>query len=873
MHGCKRLLLGLIFILALASTGAALSQPTSPSPQALDSNTVLLEIRIDGHVLTDSLGAFQFGQKIFLPLGEMASLMTIGIRASPVEGTASGFIRGEDKPFSLHVANRMVTVGDKTAAFDPANVIRRDEDIYVESKLLADWLLVDFQTDFVSLSITLRPRLPLPLQLRLTREALLTGIRGATKPVDPNYPLQSNPYKLLDVPFIDQTISVGLQRSNGGYVRTSSSATYIRSDLAGLQASAFLTGTNQGDSRESRFTVGRYDPGGTLLGPLAARSFSLGNISVAGVPNISRGSDAGTGFSISNVPLDRATRFTSHTLQGDLPPGWDVELYLNKALIAYQQSRADGRYTFNDLNLVYGANEFRLVFHGPQGQLRVERRDLLLDNSLNEPGSFYYNAASNRDSSGLRHTAALAEWGLGQSLTATGAVVNSTTTNSQPTQYTTLGLHGFAGNAIALGSITRQIGGGALYELGIRSRLVGVSVGWNHLDFHAFSSELFPLSPDPLRVRDQVRFDGVLPVKAVGVFPFTLEVRRDRSQSGAKVLEANALLSTSVAWGSLSNSMHWTKSQGARALDGVFQMGGTIGPVQVRGQASYLLQPHARLSSLAVTVDHSLGAGYLLNVGANHSFQDSRLTLTSSLNKSFGSFAVALTAGFASRHEFNIGMQVFTAIGHDPRRSQWIFDALPMAESGGVSARVFVDQNGNGVMDENETPVRNVGFLVNSSNHPARTDSSGVAYIGHLPSNRNTDISVNTSTIEDPQLASMLKGMRVVPRPGNVTLMDFPLAPTGEIDGTIYLVSAERKRGSGNVLVELLDRSGKIVAQTRSGSDGFFVLVEILPGEYSLRVGEEQLKDLNLRYSGPKNVTMPPKGAFINGQDFLLERL
>ncbi len=871
MACCKRLIVGVIFLLSLAATGAALGQGAPSRSQPLDSNTVLLEIRVDGHVLTDSLSAFQFGEKVFLPLGELATMMTIGIRTYPSEGTARGFIRGEDRPFSLNLANRVVTLGGKSSTFDPADVLLQEDDLYVERKLLAQWLLVDFQVDLSSLSIKLQPREPLPLQLRLEREAKIGNLRGQSRPVDLNYPLQDNPYKILDLPFIDQTISLGQQRSGSTRSTAASYSTYLRSDFAGLQASAYLSGSNQSNSKDSRLTVGRYDPGARLLGPLAARSFWLGNVSVAGVPNVSRSVDGGTGFSVSNLPLDRPTRFTSHTLQGDLPPGWDVELYLNKALIGFQQSRPDGKYAFNDLSLVYGENEFRLVFHGPQGQLRVERQDFLLDDSLNDPGQFYYNVASSQDEKGLRHTAALAEWGLSKSLTGRGGVITSREFDGTQSQYTTVGLNAFAGSAILLGNLTRKTNGGSLYELGVRTRLAGVSIGWNHLNLRSFSSDIFPETVDPLRTRDQFRFDGALSVQPLGPLSYTLELRRDRFRSGATALEANALLSASLGWALISNSVHLRKAQESNTVDGIFQIGGNVGNFRVRGQAGYLLRPSAKVSTLALTADRSLGAGYLLNVGLNHTFLDSTTTLTSSLNKSFGSFAVALTGGITSRRDFNIGVQVFMAIGRDPGGSQWIFSAVPMAETGGVSARVFIDSNGNGVMDADESPLSNVGFLVNSSNHPARTDSSGVAYIGHLAGNRPTDIGINAATIEDPQLASMVKGLRVIPRPGNVTRMGFPVASTGEIDGTVSLTSNGRKRGIGNVLVELMDKAGKVVSQARSGSDGFFVLVEVLPGEYSLRVGEQQLNELNLRYSGPRPVTIPPKGAFVNGQDFALE--
>jgi hypothetical protein len=117
-----------------------------------------------------------------------------------------------------------------------------------------------------------------------------------------------------------------------------------------------------------------------------------------------------------------------------------------------------------------------------------------------------------------------------------------------------------------------------------------------------------------------------------------------------------------------------------------------------------------------------------------------------------------------------------------------------------------------------------------------------------------------------------LKGVRVILRPGNINQIEFPLVLTGEIDGTVYLVTNGRKRGVGNVLVELVDSSGKVATQTRSGSDGFYVLVEVQPGSYSLRVGEEQLNELKLSYAGPQKIVMSPKGAVVNGQDFSLQR-
>lgn len=865
----RHVLLGCLGWLAL--TSLALSQPSLNKAQSLDSNTVLLEVQLDGRALTESLNAFQLGKKTFLPLGEMSGLLTIAIRAYPAEGAARGFVRGEGKTFSLNVANRIAAIAEQSTTFDAADVIIQEDDIYVESKLLASWLLVDFEVDLSSLSAKAKPRVPLPIQGRFAREARSASLNGPAPVVELNYPRIDNPYKLVDIPFVDQTLSLGAQRGNGNNSNSATSTTYVRGDLAGLQASLYNFESNQSGSRQSRFTVGRSDPRGELLGPLGARAFALGNVSVPGVANISSGSDIGNGFSVSNLPLDRPTRFGSQSLQGDLPPGWDVELYLNNVLIGYQQAQADGKYSFNDIRLVYGANEIRLVFHGPQGQLRVERKSFLLDGSQNEPGTFYYNLASNRDTLGLRHSAATAEYGISKTLTGTLGLVDFDTANGQRSSYTSVGLQGYTDNAVLFGNLTRQSNGGSLYELTARTRIGSVSAAFSHLQLKDFTSAAFPVSTDPVKRRDDIRLDGLLMTQSLGDLPFTMQLRRDRLQSGASILDARGLLSTSIALATVSNLLHVSSGNGTRSIDGTLQISGNIGSFRVGGQASYLIKPETKLSALAISADQALGPGYVMNLSAGYTFTDSTLRLASSLTRSFGDYAVALTGGISSKKEIFVGLQIFTGIARDPRRSQWVFDAVPLAESGSVSARAFIDRNGNGILDPGEETVNNVGFLVNTANHPARTDATGNAYIGHLLSNRETDISINPSTIENPQLTPALKGVRVVPRPGNVTSVDFPLAQTGEIDGTVSLSANGRKRGVGNVLVELVDASGKVVAESRSGSDGFFIVVEVLPGTYTLRINEAQLEDLKLRYSGAKSLTMSPQGTFINGQDFLLE--
>src|SRR3546814_18132484 len=65
---------------------------------------------------------------------------------------------------------------------------------------------------------------------------------------------------------------------------------------------------------------------------------------------------------------DLPDAFDKTTFRGDLPAGWDAELYRNGQLLAFTSPNGDGRYEFIAVPLQYGSNRFEIVLYGPQGQ-------------------------------------------------------------------------------------------------------------------------------------------------------------------------------------------------------------------------------------------------------------------------------------------------------------------------------------------------------------------------------------------------------------------------------------------------------------------------------------------------------------------------
>jgi hypothetical protein len=304
-----------------------------------------------------------------------------------------------------------------------------------------------------------------------------------------------------------------------------------------------------------------------------------------------------------------------------------------------------------------------------------------------------------------------------------------------------------------------------------------------------------------------------------------------------------------------------------KRADGLFQVSRRVAGVGLTGQLQYAIAPDAALGSAAVSADWYLLDGYLFNLGLTRMFQDRELRATGALNKSLGSYGLGVSGFYSNRHEYGIGVQLFMAMGLEPRSGRLLTEAQPMANMGAASLRVFLDKNLNGTMDADEEGIAGAGFTINGAHYAVRTDARGLAWLGRLPASQHTDIGIDPDTLEDPQWQPQVKGVRIVPRPGKVSQVEFAVSVTGEVDGTTRLLGKGGRRPMGDLQLELVDATGKVVQSMSSAADGYYVMTGILPGSYLLRIAPAQLKRLGLQDTGMHVVTIGRDGTVLNGRD------
>ncbi|MFC0254437.1 MSCRAMM family protein [Massilia consociata] len=835
--------------------------------QAAEANLVLLEVRLGDQLLSDAVSGYEIGRDVFLPLGELSRLLTLAIRVTPGEGRASGYILTEDRAFSLDVPGRVVEIAGKREEIDRALFKLQSDEIHVASSLLSRWLPVDLELDMPSLALKVRPREQLPLQARLTRRARgsMPGTPGGY--IDPGYPRLATPYRLADAPFIDQTLDLSTSKLGGRHQAEAAYTAYLTTDLLGMEAALYVSRNRHDPSSGLRLSLGRNDPDAGLLGPLRARSALFGSVPLPGVANISASSSTGNGALVSNRPLNQPTSFDRHTLQGALPPGWDVELYYNEALVGFQQSRPDGKYSFEDLPLAYGPNEFRLVFHGPLGQLRVERQSFLLEQSAVPRGALFYDVGAHRDLRGHERALAQFDWGMSDTLNLTGGWQRVPTFDGIPRSYANLGLRGYWRGLIATADTAKANDGGTLAQVGVKTRLGNVSLSASHARLNRFHSDFFAGSADPVRSRDEVRAEGFFAPGGGHFYPLALQLRHDRLASGVRNIDVQGRISAYRDGTALTNALRWQSLGGNEVADGLFQVSRRVAGIGLSGLLQYTIVPETALGSAAVSADYYMNDGYLLNMGVVRTFQSSELRATAALNKSLGSYGLGINGFYSNRRDYGLGVQFFMAMGLEPRSRRLMLDAQPMANMGAASIRVFLDKDLDGMMNGADEAIGGAGFTVNGANYGARTDASGIAYLSRLPTYQNTDIGLDPNTLDDPQWQPRTAGVRIVPRPGKVNQIEFAVNVTGEVDGTTYLYENGKRRAIGDLQLELVDASRKVVATMLSAADGYFVITGIFPGDYFLRVSPEQLKRLGLTDTGMHLITIGRDGTVLNGRD------
>lgn len=858
-----------------------------------DTELLILEVRLRDFILSDGMFGYLDEGGLLLPLSEYARILDFPISVDPANGRANGWYLEEGRLFSLDVLSREIVIDGRKRKFNRQLVEIHQDDIYVDTRLLADWFPVDIEFDLGNLIIALKSREPLPLEKRIAREARRGKLVSRAGRGKEAYEEVAAPYAWADWPMIDLNAQAGYSRDATG--ETASYARYgllATGDFMKHSTNLFVGGNQEKGVSDVRFTMGRKDPDGEMLGFLKVTQYSMGDIVTPPVELVAN-PRFGRGAEISSLPLSRTGKFSSTTLIGELPLGWEVELYRNGVLLDFRVSREDGRYEFAEVPLLFGLNILQLQFFGPQGQYREEIRRALVGPGQVPPGHLNFRlAASQQDERlvpldsaetlspedqqllGEPRASLELEYGASEyvSLAASAATLPFVTGRKS---YGGLGMRFGVGGFYGRLDVVRDSEGGTAGKLGTQFNLPLNLVFLAEQGLYKdFSSEEIPDDGDLPVSTTEGRLDGVLPLWAGRRLPFTFTGAYEKSESGASTIEATNRLSLALGRVSLSNNVQWRQAKTAvdttTASNGNLLVGGRAWGVGIRGELGYTIQPQSELASASVTSEWLFGSGFSARAGVAHGFGPGVTTVSGGISRIFDTFSLGLTGSYSNDDSGSVLLTFGTSLARDPHGTGWSLRSGEIAGKGAASARVFLDNDFDGTFSEGDEPVEGAVFKTGQTLTRRESDEQGVAMLTGLPPHTNMTISLPVEGMEDPYWISQPEGYVVPLRPGTIIGLDFPIVVTGEIDGTVAVKRGNAAVPVSDAIVQLLDGQGEMVAEVRSAFDGFYLLESVKPGSYTVRLDPDQMSRLGLFAPAPKTVEIRGDGTIANGMDFII---
>ena len=869
--------------LALAGAVAAwAASPVGPAWTADPDEQFLLDVNIRQLRLGDGVRAYATPEGTCVVFGDFLTTLDLPMKIDLAAKKASGWAFREENRIEIDEAAGAVRYGEKQERLAEGTIRETPEGWCVDSAALGRWFQLGVKPVVQGSMLLLESEAKLPVELAREREQRAARLHPASMPLE-SLPRVKLPYRMWRAPALDFIVHAGAtyQASTGLKVDRHASV-QAAGEIARMSYDSMMTTDQKGLPESLRITAYRSDPDGGLLGPLNATHFAAGDVQSLS-HRLIPGSN-GRGLEVTNRPLFNPVAFDRTRFEGDLPSGWDAELYRNGELLALSRSSGSQRYAFEDVALLYGDNRFEIVLYGPQGQQRSRLETINVGQSqvpagqtwywagINQPGRNLLGNLLDRDDGGgfnaprqpadftraNMQAAVQVEHGLSKR-TSIGALATMLLANNEKLTFVEGSIRQSVGSSLLEVAVARDSRGG------LAGRFAAVAqFGSLNVSADALVANNFVVNGERERRYREGRLSLDAPIK-VGRQTISAhgDVRLADRGDENRSLNAVGRLSTNINGFNLTTLVDWQHRLGKAASlnDQRLELGvmgtGRIRAVRLRGEARWEVQPQSRFKSAELSAywsatdkaDWEGALGYDAEAGRGHA----RISHI----RRFSTMAAAASIEAGTDGSVAAGINLNFSL--DSGAGGFRLTNQRLASTGIVEARVYRDNNDNGVRDPSEPWESGAAITTGQRVSETPTDRQGLVRVGGLQPYQPVAVGIDTSSLEDPSLAPKKALQVIVPRLGVAAKIEIGLVGSGDIEG--MLVQSDG-RGFEGLDIELIDASGKVIASGRSDYDGFFLFDRIPYGRYGLRLtadsahaaGVSQAIDRTVEISAVKSV-------------------
>jgi hypothetical protein len=192
---------------------------------------------------------------------------------------------------------------------------------------------------------------------------------------------------------------------------------------------------------------------------------------------------------------------------------------------------------------------------------------------------------------------------------------------------------------------------------------------------------------------------------------------------------------------------------------------------------------------------------------------------------------------------------------------------------GGILLYPFLDLNHNGKRDAGEPTVLVKDVKV-SGGTAITSEKDSIVRISDLNAFVHCNLQFSDADLESISWRFKHKTYQILVDPNQYKKVEVPVLVVGEVSGMIYLNTEGNLKGQDRITVQIYNNHNQVVAQTLSESDGYFNYLGLKPGNYTVRIDDNQLSKLEYQSSPMMHkvfIKVAEEGTVVEGLDFQIK--
>jgi len=814
---------------------------------------VSVEFSVNGYLRFETDVIITESNSVYINIEEL--FINLGVKCvSKEEGNQlAGFIENESKTYNIDFNSKQITIENKTIK-SLNGIIKESGEIYIESTVITEAFGLITVFNFRSLSIKMEANFELPVIKQMRLEQMHQNVSKLKNEQIIADTIIKRDYHFLKLGMMDWSLTSFQTKDE---IANNRVVLGVGAELLFGQAnvSVYYDDKYKFDKRQLYYNWRWVDNDKSAIRQAQLGKIYNQSISFLEAPVV--------GAALSNTPTTIRKASGSYTINEYTEPNWTVELYINDVLVDYTVADASGLFVFK-VPIVYGYTTLKLKFYGPMGEERIEERIKNVPFTFMPAKTLEYNMAGGvlQDFEGSRFGKGVVNYGINSFITVGGGLeylssipdypyIPFATLAFQPFSKMVLNLE-YAHNIKVQGLLNYYFGKSAFLEIDYADFVDGQLATRFNANEELKVRLSLPFKMNKVSGYTKLNFNQF----AYDAFNYN---QFDAVFSGYyKNYSAN--LSTLFNWIS-ENEPYITSnlSLSYRMKNGfVF-----------RPSAEYNVSSNQLLRFKAEIEKRVAKAYFSVSYERNVAYKTDNVFVSLRYDLPFARAGVSASYN-NNNFYFSENAQGSVAFGANKTIKTGNNSSL---SKGGILFYPFLDFNHNGDFDKGEQMVllSNVRVL---GGRAVISEKDSIVRISDLNAFVDYTVEFSNSDLDNIAWRFKHKTYQVLVDPNQYKKVYVPVLSVGEVSGMVYLNKDNNVNGLGRITIQIIDKQGKKVAETLSERDGYFSYLGLKPGNYKVRIDEQQLEKLEYQSTPVFHNFLIKElidGDIVEGLDFVLQ--